>query len=236
MMVNNKILLIEDELTICDILSYALSKEGFKVRYELSGEEGLKSIEDFKPELIILDLMLPDISGFDICKRVTLNYNIPIIMLTARDDIVDKVLGLEFGADDYITKPFDVREVVARVKTALRRRQKFQDVIVEIEKKKSRQTVIKITGGIEINNESRVVLKNSEEIKLKPREYDLLLILAENRGRVFSREQLLDMVWSMDFNGDFRTVDVHVQRLRKKLDKDSESIIETVFGVGYKMR
>jgi DNA-binding response OmpR family regulator len=236
MMVNNKILLIEDELAICDILSYALNKEGFKVRYALCGEEGLKSIEDFKPELIILDLMLPDISGFDICKRITMDYKIPIIMLTARDDIVDKVLGLEFGADDYITKPFDVREVVARVKTALRRSQKLQDMINEIELNKSKPIVIKVAVDIEINNESRAVFKNSEEIKLKPREYDLLLILAENRGRVFSREQLLDLVWSMDFHGDFRTVDVHVQRLRKKLDHGSESIIETVFGVGYKMR
>lgn len=236
MLMQNKILLIEDELAICDILSYSLNKEGFKVRYAITGEEGLRVIEDFKPELIILDLMLPDISGFDICKRVTLEYKIPIIMLTARDDIVDKVLGLELGADDYITKPFDVREVLARVKTALRRKEKLQDMIDEIELNKNKQTLIKINGGIEINKESRAVFKNSEEIKLKPREYDLLLLLAENRGRVFSREQLLDMVWSMDFNGDFRTVDVHVQRLRKKLDHGSESIIETIFGVGYKMR
>jgi DNA-binding response OmpR family regulator len=236
MLVQNKILLIEDELAICDILSYALSKEGFIVRYALSGEVGLKVIENFKPELIILDLMLPDISGFDICKRVTVDYKIPIIMLTARNDIVDKILGLEFGADDYITKPFDVREVVARVKTVFRRGQKLQDMINEIELNKSKQTVIRLAVDIEINNESRAVFKNGEEIKLKPREYDLLLILAENRGRVFSREQLLDMVWSMDFHGDCRTVDVHVQRLRKKLDYCSDSIIETVFGVGYKMR
>ena len=236
MLVQNKILLIEDELAICDILSYALSKEGFKVRYALSGEDGLKIIENFNPELIILDLMLPDISGFDICKRITMDYKIPIIMLTARDDIVDKVLGLELGADDYITKPFDVREVLARVKTSLRRKEKLQDMIDEIELNKNKQTLIKIAGGIEINKESRAVFKNSEEIKLKPREYDLLLLLAENRGRVFSREQLLDMVWSMDYNGDFRTVDVHVQRLRKKLDHCSESILETIFGVGYKIR
>ena len=236
MLMQSKILIIEDELAICDILSYALSKEGFKVRYALCGEEGIKIIEDFKPELIILDLMLPDISGFDICKRVTLEYKIPVIMLTARDDIVDKVLGLELGADDYITKPFDVREVLARVKTALRRKQKLQDMINEIELSKSKQALIKIAGDTEINSESRTVLKNSEEVKLKPREYDLLLLLAENRGRVFSREQLLDRVWSMDFQGDFRTVDVHVQRLRKKLDQGSDSIIETVFGVGYKMR
>ena len=236
MLMQNKILIIEDELAICDILSYALNKEGFKVSCALSGEQGFKIIEDFKPEIIILDLMLPDISGFEICKRVTLEYKIPIIMLTARDDIVDKVLGLELGAEDYITKPFDVREVLARVKAALRRIEKLQHRINEIELSKSKQTVIKITGDIEINNESRAVYKNTEEIKLKPREYDLLLVLAENRGRVFSREQLLDMVWSMDFQGDFRTVDVHVQRLRKKLDQGSDSVIETVFGVGYKMR
>ncbi|MBC8059768.1 MAG: response regulator transcription factor [Clostridiaceae bacterium] len=232
----NKILLIEDELAICDILSYALSKEGFTVRYALCGEEGIKCIEEFNPHLIILDLMLPDTSGFDICKRVTLDYKIPIIMLTARNDIVDKVLGLELGADDFITKPFDVREVVARVKAALRRKQRLQEIINEIEFNKSKLNVIKISGDIEINIESRSIFKSSEEIKLKPREYDLLLILAENKGRVFSREQLLDMVWNMDFDGDFRTVDVHVQRLRKKLDYGSNSIIETVFGVGYKMR
>lgn len=230
----SKILIIEDEEGICDILSYSLRREGFDVRWALSGKEGLELMEEVEADIVILDLMLPDISGFEICKTLMVKYNIPIIMLTARNDIVDKVIGLEIGADDYITKPFDIREVIARVKVSLRRKRKLQDVINNQDKNISNR--INVNENIYINYESRKVYKNGEIIRLKPREYDLLFELAENRDRVLSREQLLDLIWEMDYEGDVRTVDVHVQRLRKKLDHGSESIIETVFGVGYKLR
>lgn len=233
-MVNkNKILIIEDEKSIIDIMHYSLRKEGMEVVYGLNGREGMALVESFKPDLIILDLMLPDIDGFEICKIITVKYKIPILMVTARDDIMDKVLGLEMGADDYITKPFNIREVVARVKVALRRIENFNNNYIE----KYQEKDIIISENIVIIPKSRIVKKNGEEIKLKPREYDLLLLFSENKGRVFSRETLLDSVWTMDYDGDIRTVDVHVQRLRKKLDdKNNPSIIETIFGVGYKMR
>lgn len=233
-MVNkNKILIIEDEKSIIDILYYSLRKEGMEVIYGLNGREGMALVESFKPDLIILDLMLPDIDGFEICKIITVKYKIPILMVTARDDIMDKVLGLEMGADDYITKPFNIREVVARVKVALRRIENFNNNYME----KYQEKDIIVSENIVIIPKSRIVKKNDEEIKLKPREYDLLLLFSENKGRVFSRETLLDSVWTMDYDGDIRTVDVHVQRLRKKLDdKNNPSIIETIFGVGYKMR
>ncbi len=233
-MVNkNKILIIEDEKSIIDIMYYSLRKEGMEVVYGLNGREGMALVESFKPDLIILDLMLPDIDGFEICKIITVKYKIPILMVTARDDIMDKVLGLEMGADDYITKPFNIREVVARVKVALRRIENFNNNYIE----KYEEKDIIVSENIVIIPKSRIVKKNGEEIKLKPREYDLLLLFSENKGRVFSRETLLDSVWTMDYDGDIRTVDVHVQRLRKKLDdKNNPSIIETIFGVGYKMR
>lgn len=233
-MVNkNKILIIEDEKSIIDIMYYSLRKEGMEVVYGLNGREGMALVESFKPDLIILDLMLPDIDGFEICKIITVKYKIPILMVTARDDIMDKVLGLEMGADDYITKPFNIREVVARVKVALRRIENFNNNYIE----KYQEKDIIVSENIVIIPKSRIVKKNGEEIKLKPREYDLLLLFSENKGRVFSRETLLDSVWTMDYDGDIRTVDVHVQRLRKKLDdKNNPSIIETIFGVGYKMR
>ncbi|WP_041701788.1 response regulator transcription factor [Gottschalkia acidurici] len=227
-MFKNKILIIEDEESICDILSYSLRKEGYFVKCVFNGRDGLKLIENFSPNLVILDLMLPDMSGFDICRKITVNYKIPIFMLTARNDIVDKVLGLELGADDYITKPFDIREVIARIKVILRRIESLKDY--------NDSETMYISSYIKIDRMSRTIYKDGEEVKLKPKEYDLLSFFCENKGRVFEREELLDSIWDIDFEGDIRTVDVHIQRLRKKLDKEnSTSIIETVYGVGYKM-
>ncbi len=226
-MKDNRILIIEDEESICDILSYALRKEGYTVKYSNTGSKGVLLIETFNPDLIILDIMLPDTNGFNICKDVNRKYRLPIIMLTARNDIVDKVLGLELGADDYITKPFDIRELTARVKTILRRIGQSSDSTLK--------NIIYIDENIYINTNSRTVYKDEEEIKLKPKEYDLLLYFSLNKDRVFTREELLDKVWDFNYEGDLRTVDVHVQRIRKKLDYTSSSIIETVFGIGYKM-
>ncbi len=221
-----KLLLIEDDSSIRDILTYSLSREGFSISCVCNGKDGLKAIEKFSPDLILLDLMLPDMSGFDICKEVTRKYQLPIIMLTARTDIVDKVLGLELGADDYIPKPFDIRELVARIKVILRR----------VENVPKKYNDLYINKSVRINTQARTVFRNELEVKLKPKEYDLLLLFSHNKNRVFTRDEILDKVWSMDFTGDLRTVDVHVQRLRKKLNSPSSPpIIETVFGLGYKM-
>lgn len=221
---NETILIIEDEESICDILSYSLRNVGYKVHCAFTRQDGLRLFERCEPDLILLDLMLPDANGFDICKQLVNMSNVPILMLTARDDIVDKVLGLELGADDYMTKPFDIREVIARIKTALRRR------VAPL------ATTILIHDYIRIEPASHTVFKDGEPVALKPKEYELLLLFARNKNQVFTREAALDAVWDMDYDGELRTIDVHVQRLRKKLDKPTRpSIIETVFGVGYKM-
>lgn len=224
----NSILIVEDDECIREILYYSLKEEGFKVYEAVNGKEGLKILENQVIELIILDLMLPDISGFDICKTVSIEYKVPIIMLTAKNDIMDKVLGLELGADDYITKPFDIREVIARVRVSLRRMEQFNAT--------EDTNVIKLEDDIVIFKDKHEVFKGDKAIYLKPKEYELLLMLAENKGRVFSRDRLLECVWGFDYGGESRTVDVHIQRLRKRLGCDKEnSIIRTVFGVGYKM-
>ncbi|AKF96005.1 response regulator transcription factor [Brevibacillus laterosporus] len=222
-----KVLIIEDEQPIADLLSYGLTLEGFRTRTSASGATGMMEMEQFNPDLLLLDWMLPDQSGLDICKRVTENYNIPILMITAKSDITDKVLGLEFGADDYITKPFDLREVVARIRTILRRvnqanigeRDTVGDDVIRFK-------------NIEIVAEERLVKKEGILVDLTPKEFDLLMTLFGRRGRIFTRSELLDLVWGYDFGGDTRTVDTHIQRLRKKLDVGD--LIITVFGIGYK--
>lgn len=231
-MEQKKILIIEDENYISDLLSYSLKKEGFNTKTASNGERGLDLIDVFKPDLLILDLMLPDISGFEICKKVSREHAIPVVMITAKSDAFDKILGIELGADDYITKPFDIREVIVRIKAIFRR------ISLTSKSKENRSfEEIKVCEDIMIYKEKREVLKGDSRIELTNKEYDLLLFLAENKERVFSRSVLLDKVWGFEFVGDTRTVDIHVQRLRKKLDENkSTSIIETVFGVGYKLR
>ncbi|WPS86281.1 response regulator transcription factor [Brevibacillus halotolerans] len=222
-----KVLIIEDEQPIADLLSYGLTLEGFRTRTSASGATGMMEVEQFNPDLLLLDWMLPDQSGLDICKRVTENYNIPILMITAKSDITDKVLGLEFGADDYITKPFDLREVIARIRTILRR----VDQANMRERDTGEDDVIRFKN-IEIVVEERLVKKEDILVDLTPKEFDLLMTLFGHRGRIFTRSELLDLVWGYDFGGDTRTVDTHIQRLRKKLD--AGDLIITVFGIGYK--
>ena len=223
---NKRILIIEDEPDIANILIYTFKGEGFEVRHTVSGEEGIKEFHQFNPNVVLLDLMLPGINGFDVCKELA-RYSAPVIMLTARNDIVDKILGLELGADDYITKPFNIRECVTRVNVALRRVEKIN----QIEVKKS--NYIKV-DNIYIYQEARKVFIQGEEVKLKPKELDLLFYLIDNRNIALTREQILDSVWGYDYFGDPRTVDVHIRRLRQKLG-DSK-VIETVFGTGYMLR
>lgn len=224
-----KILVVEDEISINDILVSALRADGYIVKGVFSAKDAKDALDFFKPDLILLDINLPDESGFELCRYINLKWIVPVIMLTARNDIVDKILGLELGADDYITKPFHIKEVLTRVKVAMRRVSKY--------KEKDEVTFIEINKSVKVNLEGRNVLKDNNEIKLKPKEYELLEFFIKNRNKVFSREEILDKVWNFDYEGELRTVDVHVRRLRSKLDKEyMPSIIDTVFGIGYVMR
>ncbi|MBP1989372.1 response regulator transcription factor [Paenibacillus eucommiae] len=224
-MEKTKILIIEDEKAIADLLAYRLNKEGFQTMIALNGTNGVNAVHTFKPDLLLLDWMLPDLSGIEVCKQVTAIHNIPIIMITAKSDITDKIVGLEFGADDYITKPFDLREVIARIRTVLRR------VHANHSAAKPADLTLRFKN-IEITTSERIVKKNNQIIELTPKEYDLLITLYSYRGKIFSRSELLDFVWGYDYFGDTRTVDIHIQRLRKKLE--ANDVIITVFGVGYK--
>lgn len=228
-MKTNKILVVEDDKSIREMLTFALESEGFKVDSSKNGNEALKKNNEFKPNLVLLDLMLPDTNGFEVCKKIQHERDIPVIMVTAKNDIVDKVLGLEIGADDYITKPFHIKEVIARVNKSLQRIEKA----IKLEKEKN---LIEIGKDTYIDEDGRIVVKNGTEISLRPKEYELLHLLATNKGKAFSREELLDKIWSYDYFGELRTVDVHVRRLRAKLEDNENKYIETVFGVGYKMR
>jgi len=224
-MEKTKILIIEDEKAIADLLDYGLTKEGYETRKAATGMDGLLQMERFRPDFLLLDWMLPDLSGLEICKKVTADYNIPILMITAKNDIADKILGLEIGADDYITKPFDLREVVVRVRTILRR------VALAHRADELGEEPIRFKN-VEIVRRERAVRNNGQAVDLTPKEYDLLLKLLGSRGRIFTREELLEHVWGYDYAGETRTVDNHIQRLRKKLD--AGDVITTVFGIGYK--
>ena len=221
-----KILIVEDEMSINDILTTALKREGYDVMSAFSAKEAEIIFNGFKPDLVLLDLMLPDGKGEELCK--VMYKKACVIMITAKSNILDKLNGMEIGADDYITKPFDIREVKMRVKVALRRLEVQENTIIirkEIEK------------GLFIDIEKREVKKDGEIIKLSKKEFDILYMLYRNKEIVFSREQLLNKIWGIDYYGDDRTVDVHIRRIREKLGEEKgESIIETVFGVGYVMR
>lgn len=222
-----RILVIEDEKPIADILEYDLKKEGFEVRCAYTGAEGLRMTEESVPQLVLLDWMLPDLSGVDILKLLTEKYSMPVIMLTARGTIDDKVYGLSCGADDYITKPFDLREVNMRVQAVLRRFKKSETG----QGQREGAHIRKIRDAV-INTQERTVLQCGRPVELTPKEFDLLVWLVTHPRFVFTRDRLLDEIWGYDFAGDTRTVDMHIQRLRKKLHA-GDAII-TVFGVGYK--
>lgn len=221
-----RILVIEDEKPIADILEYDFSKEGYEVKCAYTGAKGIRMAEGFAPHLVLLDWMLPDLSGVDILKLLTEKYRMPVIMLTARGAVDDKVYGLSCGADDYITKPFELREVNMRVQAVLRR---FKKAEMAREKEEGHTKPIK---DAVIHISERTVIQCGEPVDLTPKEFDLLLWLVSHPRFVFTRSRLLDEIWGYDFAGDTRTVDIHIQRLRKKLHA-GEAII-TVFGVGYK--
>lgn len=225
---NKKILIVEDDRPIADLLAYRLTKEGCSVEIAETGSQGLQKAETFQPDLLLLDWSLPDISGISVCEQITQTRRTPIIMLTAKNMIEDKVSGLEAGADDYITKPFDVREVVARVKATFRRLEQAQPS----EGRKAPEPVIAF-AQLEIHPCSMEVFRNGKRLELTPLEYNLLMYFYENRNQVLSRDQMLDAVWGYSYVGGTRTVDTHVLRLRKKLGLEKQ--IQTVFKVGYKL-
>ncbi|MGD2163734.1 MAG: response regulator transcription factor [Anaerolineales bacterium] len=219
------ILVVDDEPNIVELTSLYLEQEGFAVESAGDGLTALEIIEKRSPALIVLDIMLPELDGFEVCRRVRAESEVPILMLTARDDDIDKIVGLELGADDYLTKPFNPRELVARVKAILRR--------LEREPTKLEEPIQ--VGDISIDAARREVIVSGEKVELRAKEFDLLSTLAEHEGIVLSREQLLNLVWGYDFYGESRTVDVHVAHLRKHLAGSAKVCIETVTGVGYKL-
>lgn len=230
---SQKILVVDDEQSIVTLLKYNLETAGYIVEVAYDGEETLKKVETEQPELIVLDVMLPKKDGIEVCKTIRSDKNlVPILMLTAKDDEFDRVLGLELGADDYMTKPFSPREVVARVKAILRRSQ----FVNEIEKEDVDDEDI-IIGSIRIRPEFFEVYKEDELLELTPKEFELLLYLIERQGRVITREHMLNSVWNYEFAGDSRIVDVHISHLRDKLEENPKQpkLIKTVRGLGYKL-
>lgn len=229
-----KILIVDDEKPIADILKFNLVKEGYEIEVANDGQEAIIKAYEFEPDLILLDIMLPKYDGFQVCKKVREKFSIPIIMVTAKEEEVDKVLGLELGADDYIVKPFSIRELIARVKANLRRTD-MTDIEENI--KPDNKNIIK-TGHIEIDMMKYEVKKNDRIIDLTVREFELLKFLSTQSNQVFSREQLLEQVWGFEYYGDIRTVDVTVRRLREKIEEDSSkpTCIITKRGVGYYFR
>jgi DNA-binding response OmpR family regulator len=218
------VLVVEDEASIASFVSLYLKNAGYEVRTAANGAEALASVQKEQPSLIVLDLMLPDIDGIEICRRIRQRSEIPILMLTARDEDVDKIIGLEVGADDYMTKPFNPRELVARVKSILRR---------STAARREPESATIQHGDLNVDAGRREVKVGDGEVQLAPKEFDLLWELLDHRGLVLTRDQLLERVWGYTFAGDTRTVDVHVRQLRRKLGEASP--IVTVWGVGYKV-
>lgn len=218
----SKILIVEDEENMARFIELELLHEGYEVIKAEDGRTGLDIAESGEADLILLDIMIPELNGLEVLRRVRRNSDIPIILLTARDAVMDKVSGLDAGADDYITKPFEIREVIARINAIFRRAGK------KIEKTNNE------ISGLIIDEDRRLVIKEGKEILLKRKEFEILNFLCKNKGKVFTRDELLNNIWGYDYYGDTRTVDVHIRRLRASLGEDKgNSTVETVFGVGY---
>jgi DNA-binding response OmpR family regulator len=226
LMPGQKILVVDDEDHILELARLYLSREGYQVETVSDGAQALTRFGQTRPDLVVLDIMLPNVDGLTICREIRQQSQVPIIMLTARDEVTDKVVGLELGADDYLTKPFHPQELVARAKALVRRARLEPD-----------QPKLIRAGGLEVDLERHEVRHGDGRLQLRPKEFDLLALLARHPGRVFQRAELLDLVWGYDFPGYTRTVDVHVQQLREKLTGGgvSDPVIQTVWGVGYKL-
>ncbi len=219
-----KILIVDDDVHIAELISLYMEKEGYETFEVHNGNEVIDALKEFNPHLVLLDIMLPGTDGYQVCREIRQISNTPIIMLTAKGEIFDKVLGLEMGADDYMVKPFDSKELVARVKAVLRRyNTKRENEIKKI-----------VYPNLIINQGTYLVTYHGKDISLPPKEFELLSYLAQNPNQVFTREKLLDKIWGYEFVGDTRTVDVHIKRLREKLNKDDPWGIMTIWSVGYK--
>ncbi|NPV81234.1 MAG: response regulator transcription factor [Firmicutes bacterium] len=229
-MKETKVLVVDDEPSIVELIRFNLVREGFKVTAAYSGGGLLDRIRAERPDLVILDIMLPGEDGLTICREIRKESNLPIIMLTAKDSETDKVLGLELGADDYITKPFSPRELIARVRAVLRRSSGEESA-------ETKKQVLKVRD-LMLDSEKHLVTLNGRELDLPPKEFELLRILMENLGRVLTREYLLETIWGYEYIGETRTVDVHIRRLRQKIEPDPSQpvYIETVHGFGYRIR
>ncbi|MFQ5401165.1 MAG: response regulator transcription factor [Anaerolineae bacterium] len=224
-MANDTILIADDEANIRDLARMYLEKEGYRVITATDGRQALEQIRQETPALLVLDLMMPEVDGWEVCRRVRAEGNLPILMLTARDDDIDKIVGLEMGADDYLTKPFNPRELVARVRAILRRAG---------EASAPTSQKVRRLGNVAIDPAAREVTVDGKRVALRTKEFDLLLTLVDHVNMVLSRDQLLDLVWGYEFYGQTRTVDVHIAHLRDKLSGSSLAI-ETVWGLGYKL-
>jgi len=219
-----KVLVIDDDVNICELIRLYMEKEGYEVLSVYNGKKAMETFSNYAPNIVILDIMLPGADGWQVCREIRKISNIPIIMLTAKGETFDKVLGLELGADDYIVKPFEPKELVARVKAVLRRYERKDIDVQEV-----------VYPNLVINKTKYTIKVNEVEMELPPKELELLFFLASNPNKVFTREQLLEHVWGFDFYGDSRTVDVHIKRLREKLDVPNQVWqLKTVWGVGYK--
>jgi two-component system alkaline phosphatase synthesis response regulator PhoP len=224
-MAGELVLLVDDEVNIVDLARLYLERDGYRIEAAYNGVDAINAVHELDPALVVLDIMLPELDGFEVCRRVRAESDVPIIMLTARDEDIDKIVGLELGADDYLTKPFNPRELVARVKAILRRS----------ERKAETSGASIHLGDVTIDPAGRELTVAGEKVDLRTKEFDLLLALAEHKGAVLSREQLLNLAWGYDFYGQTRTVDVHVAHLRKRLQQSASVRIETVTGIGYKL-
>ncbi len=220
-----KILIVDDEKNIVELIKFHLKKENYRVIEAYKGKDAIDLFKKEKPDLIILDIMLPDMGGFEVCKNIRKESKVPIIMLTAKGEEIDKILGFELGADDYITKPFSPRELLARIKAILKRTRTTNVDTNQIQ-----------LGPFKVNVNRREIYKNDVLLELKPKEFDLLKLFIMNPGRVFTRQYLLEQIWGYDYLGDTRTVDVHIRRLRQKIEDNAKNAtyIKTIHGVGYK--
>ena len=227
----NTVLVVEDEENLLEALRYNLEREGYAVNTAIDGEQALLSARDSAPDLVILDVMLPQLDGFEICRILRRRSDVPILMLTARGEEIDRVVGLELGADDYVTKPFSIRELMARVRNLLRRSHRAPSATDDA----SPADILR-SGDLEVDSVSHIVRLNGELLELKPREFDLLALLAKNKARAFTRDQILERLWGHDYYGDSRTVDVHIRWLREKIEPQPSKPVRivTIRGVGYR--
>jgi DNA-binding response OmpR family regulator len=231
-----RILVVEDEVSLQETLAYNLKRQGYEVETASSGPDGIEAARRNRPDLIILDVMLPGMDGFEVCRIVRQEMNTPVLMLTARDDEIDRVVGLEVGADDYMTKPFSMRELIARVKAMLRRVRLMREEISAAVPATMPAGQVVVFDNLVMDITRREVRLNDQPIALKPKEYELLLFLTQHRGQVLSRETILEQVWGWNYIGDSRTVDVHIRWLREKIETSPglPNRIVTVRGAGYR--